>query len=279
MHFVTTYKEFHQPSLRSTLRHYALSGLSLIQANSAKIKQKRVVFTCFHNFFEDTEANLRKQLEFLAEHFSFISYTEGAKRVLTGDINDNYICFSADDGYKDFMAISKVFDDFGIKGLVFANPKVIAETNYETLKAYNKERLSHGPMAFIDWQDVDDLLARGHEVGNHTFNHRNVGACSTEELQEQVVQAYDILKAHVGPDIHFAWPYGSGSDINQEALNLIYDCGHVSASAVDRYSHYTKLDFQKERSYLIREQIEPFYPLSHVKYFLSKDHSQTKHSW
>ncbi len=279
MHFVTTYKEFHQPNLRSTLRHYALSGLSLVQANASKIKQKRVVFTCFHNFFEDTENNLRKQLEFLSNHFTFISYTEGTQRVLSGDIDDNYICFSADDGYKDFLYISRIFDEFGIKGLVFANPKVIGEKDYDELKAFNKNRLSHGPMEFLDWNDIDDLLSRGHEVGNHTFTHRNVGACSKEELQEQVVHAYDILKAHIGPDLHFAWPYGSDKDINQEALNLIYDIGHVSASAVDRHSHYKQFDFQTERSYLVREQIEPFYPVSHVKYFLSKDYSDIEHKW
>lgn len=274
MQFITTYKAYNQPSPRSIFRHYALNALSLIKAPSAEsLKQKRIVFTCFHSYFTDNEATLRAQLEFMGKHFKFISYSEGVRRLTTGEIDDNYICFSADDGYKNFLDACKVFDDYGIKALVFANPKVIGETNYETLKFYNDDRLSHGPMEFLSWQEVDDLLTRGHEVGNHTYGHRNVGNCSEEELQEQIVKSYEILQKHVGSDIHFAWPYGSPSDISQKALDLIYKTGHISAAAVDRHSHYTRLELVKERSYLIREQIEPFYPVNHVRYFLAKDHS------
>ncbi len=274
MQFITTYKKYHQPTLRSTLRHFALSTLSLLKNPSeAQIKQKRITFTCFHSYFPDNEVNLRAQLDFMAKHFTFISYSEGVSRLKTGQIDDNYICFSSDDGYKNFYDACKVFDDYGIKALVFANPKVIGEQNYETLKFYNNDRLSHGPMEFLGWREIDELLEKGHEVGNHTYGHRNVGNCSDEELQEQVVESYKILKEHVGSDIHFAWPYGSPNDINQKALNLIYETGHISAAAVDRNSHYKALDIQAERSYLIREQIEPFYPVNHVRYFLSKDYS------
>lgn len=274
MLFINSSKDYNPPSLRSTFRHFALSTFSALNPSAtAKIKQKRVTFTCFHSFFPDNEKNLRAQLDFMAQHFSFISYSEGVRRVLSGDIDANYICFSSDDGYKNFYDACRVFDDYGIKALVFANPKVIGETDYETLKFYNQDRLSHGPMEFLNWQEVDNLLARGHEVGNHSYGHRNLAYRSSEELQEQIVKAYDMLKPHVGPDIHFAWPFGSAKDINQEALDLIYASGHISAAAVGRNSHYKTFDFQKERSYLIREQIEPFYPLSHVRYFLSKDYS------
>lgn len=272
MHFVTTFKEFNQASLRSLARHYALSALSMLKANNdEQIKQNRVVFTCFHSFFTDNESNLRKQLEFLAKHFTFISYSEGVNRVATGNIDGNYMCFSSDDGYKSFYDICKIFDEFGIKALVFANPEVINETNYEVLTKFNQERLMHGPMEFLNWQEIDDLLSRGHEVGNHTFGHVNLGYCNTEELEKEIVTSYDILKKHIGPDLHFAWPFGSNHDISQEALNLIYEVGHISASAVDRHSHYEQLDVKKEKSYLIREQIEPFYPVQHLKYFLSRD--------
>jgi len=274
MHFVTTFKEFHQPSPRTTARHYALSALSLLKANEEQLKQNRVVFTCFHSFFKDNEANLRKQLELLAKHFTFISYSEGVQRVATGNIDANYICFSSDDGYKSFYDACKIFDEFGAKALVFANPESLNETNYDTLKQFNHERLMHGPMEFLNWNEIDDLLARGHEVGNHTFGHINLSYCSSEDLEKQIVESYDVLKKHIGPDLHFAWPYGSNNDITQEALDLIYDTGHISASAVDRYSHTEKLDVKKERSYIIREQIEPFYPIDHVKYFLSRHHDK-----
>ena len=273
MQFITSYKQYNQPNPRSILRHYALTALSLLKnPTEAQIRQKRITFTCFHSYFPDNEKTLRAQLDFMSKHFKFISYSEGVRRLKTGEIDDNYICFSADDGYKNFYDACKVFDDYGIKALVFANPKVIGEKSYETLKFYNDDRLGHGPMEFLTWHEVDDLLARGHEVGNHTYGHRNVGNCSDEELQEQIVNAYKILKEHVGPDIHFAWPYGSPRDINQKALDLIYETGHVSAAAVDRHSHYKALDLVAKRTYLIREQIEPFYPVNHVRYFLARDH-------
>lgn len=271
MAFVTTYAEFKQPSLRAFLRHHAINALA-IKANEQSIKQKRVTFTCFHSYYTDTEQNLRKQLEFLAKHFEFISYSEGVRRVQEGDIDGNYLCISSDDGYKSFFDACKIFDDYGAKALVFANPSVIGETNLETLTEYNRARLQHGPMEFLNWQEIEDLCARGHEVGNHTLNHRNIANCTTEELEEQIGSAYEMLKEHLGPDLHFAWPYGTETDISDEALKLIYEVGHVSAASCLRGSHYKALEL-KDIRYLLREQIEPFEPVQHLKYYLAKSYA------
>jgi peptidoglycan/xylan/chitin deacetylase (PgdA/CDA1 family) len=69
----------------------------------------------------------------------------------------------------------------------------------------------NGPLAEAD--DIVALMARGHEIGCHTYSHRAVSALSRRELTVDLDRNRDVL-AGIGGGVaprNFAFPYGDMS--------------------------------------------------------------------
>jgi peptidoglycan/xylan/chitin deacetylase (PgdA/CDA1 family) len=65
----------------------------------------------------------------------------------------------------------------------------------------------------ISWDQLRDLLARGHAIGNHTETHANLKTATTDVLSEQIQGAQEIFGAELGLRPRtFAYPYGRYSD-------------------------------------------------------------------
>ncbi len=68
--------------------------------------------------------------------------------------------------------------------------------------------------------DVKAIAAAGHDLGNHSENHKQMSTLSAEECKEEIQSVHDKVKTLTGKDmILFRPPYGDYNDTLIEAAN------------------------------------------------------------
>lgn len=73
-------------------------------------------------------------------------------------------------------------------------------------------------------EDVKAILAAGHDLGNHSENHKNMSQLSDEEKKEEIMKVHDKVKELTGYDMFlFRPPYG---DYDNATINVLKDCGY-----------------------------------------------------
>lgn len=72
--------------------------------------------------------------------------------------------------------------------------------------------------------DVKDILAAGHDLGNHSNTHPNMSKLSTEQMKEEIQATHQKVKDLTGYEMTlFRPPYG---DYNDAVVNAVKDCGY-----------------------------------------------------
>ena len=98
MDFIENYKEIKNikpTGIRGRMRGLALNGLCIldkIEGAEQHLNKPRVQFLYIHHVFKDEENKLNYLMKRLALNHTFISYSEGIKRILTREIDRPYIC-------------------------------------------------------------------------------------------------------------------------------------------------------------------------------------------
>jgi peptidoglycan/xylan/chitin deacetylase (PgdA/CDA1 family) len=240
-----------------------------------KKERNSIQFLYGHHLFKDEIENFKTVTSYLVKNFKIISYSDAVQMLKTGDIDDNYLCFSFDDGMKNCMRIAEHFNELGISAMFFVNPKVADNfANEAYILKHCAEKLHLKELDFMGWHDITLLLKMGHEIGNHTLSHRRLSETSEEETVNQIVKSKERIEKHAGPVKHFAWTYGLKTDITPEAFKLIIQSGHESVASAIRGQHFDILNLKKEA--ILRDQIifkDPFY---YFNYFFNKGNKITK---
>ena len=69
-------------------------------------------------------------------------------------------------------------------------------------------------------EDVKTILAKGHEVGNHSENHKQMSQLSKEECKQEIQKVHDKFKELTGQDMTvFRPPFGDYDDTVIQAAN------------------------------------------------------------
>lgn len=272
--FLDTYQDYlnHKPkSIRNRLRDFAINLSSPSNQKVEKnLPEKGIWFLTMHSLFSDKRNNFINTLKYINKQFEFISYGQAVTKLLENNIDGRYACLSVDDGFKNFLQIAEICDSFGFKAMVFVNPSMVGETNFDIIKKHCADRLGSPPTAFLDWNDIDKLLKQGHEIGNHGLKHLKLSTIADDHiLQEEIFKSKYILDEKIGTVNHYAWAYGQQKFITDKAIELVFNAGHTSLASAVRGMHYKGLHESKQ-PIIKRELIECFYPIEHTKYFLNK---------
>lgn len=76
--------------------------------------------------------------------------------------------------------------------------------------------------AFPD--DVKRIAAAGHDLGNHSENHKNMSQLSDEQCKQEIMKVHDKVKALTGIEMNlFRPPYG---DYDNHVIKDAYACGY-----------------------------------------------------
>lgn len=258
-------------SARGWVRHAALSALAAKDALTGRLRSAlampRVQILLLHHIFDDEVPGFRRMLAALARDHEFISYSEAVRRVSQGQFPRPAVTFSYDDGHANCLTAARVMEEFGASGCFFVCPRIVGERDPQRISDFCIERLHHPPASFMDWRDLESLRDRGHEIGNHTFGHANLGRVPEQAIAEEIAQAKELLHARLGGCRHFAWPYGGTVNITPQALATIAEAGHASCASALRGSHRSPL---QDGAWLLRDHVLGRWPASHVRWFMAR---------
>lgn len=211
----------------------------------------------------------RSKLAYLKERCDFVNVEEAIEMIRDRKpIAKPVVCFTFDDGYEDcYTTIAPVLEEFGVNAVFFINPSFVdaADGNEEYIKHFtNNITMSPGKRP-MSWDQIKDLQNRGFIIGAHTVDHYMVNHGSRNELEHQIIDCRKIIEHKLGvPCEYFAWPYGKITQANQEAVDIACETYKYVFSQSD-YKHYYSFDGKV----INRRQAEPWWPLTHIKYFLS----------
>lgn len=101
-----------------------------------------------------------------------------------------------------------------------------AEAIMDILEKYN---ISSTFFLTGDWmrqnpEDAKSIVARGHEIGNHSVNHPSFPKLSAENMAAQIQETHQTAKDLTGVDMClFRFPYG---DYNNASIDTVKTCGY-----------------------------------------------------
>lgn len=261
---------------RAHARGIALSGLATLAEMrgvvDAALVRPRVQFVYFHHVFADEEAGFRRQLGELAAHHSFIAHGEAIARIRDGNIDRPYVSVSFDDGFADNERAARILEEFDARGCFFVCPGIVGERDPRRLAEFCATRLEF-PTAtpFLDWAQLERLVARGHEIGGHTMTHPDLGDTPSDEAASEIRQSYETLVERLGAVRHFAWPRGRWANMTVAARDAVFSSGYATCSSAVRGAHVAQATGPLANLCLRRDHLLATWPLTHVRYLLMRN--------
>lgn len=260
-------------ALRQRLRGWALDGLAAFYRLTGRIPPPdtpRVQFVYFHYVYDHQVSRLEALLAWLERRFAVIPYSEAVDRLCMDRVDDAYAALSFDDGLRrTSLNAARVLEERDLSACFFVCPGMVGETDPSRLDPF-WERISHPPAEILDWSEVKSLLDSGHEIGSHTYTHRNLAEMDRGRADRELRRSRELLEERVGESIHFAWPYGRFKHISKEAVRLARSAGYASLASAERGCHVKPACSSKELC-LRRDHVDLDWPLEHVKFFLARN--------
>lgn len=97
---------------------------------------------------------------------------------------------------------------------------ILADYNVHATFFMTGEWVDHFP------EDVKRIQAMGHDLGNHSQNHKNMSQLSNEECKEELMTVHNKVKVLTGVEMDlFRPPYG---DYDNEVIQSAKECGYYS---------------------------------------------------
>lgn len=254
-------------AVRRIVRHIILSCLGCFSkpSNSIHILNGHVV----HRLCPNIELFRSMMIE-LSKSVRFIRIEEAVQLIMNNEIpKEPLVAFTFDDGFEECATmIAPVLEEFGINGMFFVNPGFI-DGDKEYVENFTNNIVLTPNKKAMTWQQVSDLHKRGHIIGAHTIDHYMINCNDESELFHQIVDCKKILEDKLQYEcLYFAYPFGRLDHANKLSIDIA--CKHYKyVFSQSDYKHY----FSYGGKVINRRHFEPFWPVSHVYYFLSKNKS------
>ena len=210
----------------------------------------------------------RKLLAQLSKYVEFVRIENAIKMILDNENKSYphpYVAFTFDDGFMEcYDYFAPELEKYGVNALFFVNPNYVeGDSNY--VDKFNNTIVMTPNKIPMRWEHLTELSARGHIIGAHTIDHYMINTNEIDILKFQIENCKHIIEQHIGmPCEHFAFPYGKLSHANETAINIACRTYKYIFSQSD-YKHYFSFDGRV----INRRHFEPFWPINHLKYFLS----------
>lgn len=271
-HYATTWRKGAllpigpRATAREFLRRLALTALAPWNGSTG---------TCFlrplycHYVFDDQVDDFERLIIELAKSGSFVD-TDTCVDMVRGDrpIDGPYFHLSFDDGLRNVVTNAlPVLRKHHIPAIAFVASGVLG-AGWELSRQYCQETTHYrGVVELMRWEDLEELMSAGFEVGSHTRTHARFSAISgnrslmEEEIRGSKIELEDRLNFECK---YISWPYGKRSDADPVSLHMTRQSGYRACFGAYRGS------VSPSRTNLFsipRHHFEPEWPLAHVKYF------------
>jgi peptidoglycan/xylan/chitin deacetylase (PgdA/CDA1 family) len=260
------------PAARDFARSMAIEALFAADSLGRRIERSlarpRVHFLYLHHVLEDEEQRFRELLAILQRRHTFISYSDAVERIRGGAIDRPYVAFSFDDGLRNGLRAAAILEEFGATACFFVCSSMNDERRPERIREFAAEELSLPPADFLSWADCEDLLRRGHEIGNHTSHHKTLRDLPPAQLEDEIGASRELLRAKLGVADHFAWPRGTFGHMSAAAAAIVFRAGHRSCASAERGAHVASGD--APALCIRRDHVIAGWPLRHILWFIAR---------
>ena len=263
-------RRYQRRGTRHVLRRAALDLLSLATSRAA-LARPRVQFLFLHYVMEDDERPFRVLIETLMKEHTFLSYSDAVERAASGDIDRASIALSFDDGLRNQLRAAEILRDYGLSACFFVCESMAEPRSAEEVREFCARELTLPPVDFLSWRDMEQLLAAGHEIGNHTRRHRLLTTLDAGALADEIGGALASLRRRLGDVKHFAWPRGRFHEFSAAAAAEVFRSGHASCASGERGCHVAGQKRAIAELCIRRDQIIAADPLRHSLYFLARN--------
>src|SRR5271165_3795912 len=239
----------------------------------ARRNRPRMVVVGMHGTPKRHEAELRKQMEWVARNFTLIGPDDltpfwAQPRIAS---RKPAILFTFDDGREsNYSVAAPLLESMGARGIFFVVPGFVSLTGHAAREFHYSKIDIRGrsqSAAEEDWkpmspEQVLDLTRRGHAIGNHTFSHASLNELSEADLQHEIVESAQAIATWIGKPVdYFAWPY-SWDAIDRRAWDLVRQTHRFCFSPCPG-----TMDSEADSPHLIwRKEVEAYYPSSEYRF-------------
>ena len=265
-------KKINPPGVRHKFRNVALNCLSeldKLRSRHRYLDKPRVQFLYMHHVFKDEEANFTKLLDFLAQKYQFVSYTDAVGLILNARISKPVISISFDDGFKNNIRAAEILHDHAINACFFVDPVACEFKTYAEKKDYCEQRLHFPPVDLLNWKDIEILQKLGQEVGGHGFGHHDMALQVEDVLSEDLHKAFMIFQRKCGGVKHFAFPFGRFSHFSEAARKSVFAAGFTSCASAERGCHINpNVPLENGELCILRDHLFLDGNLNHLLHFM-----------
>lgn len=170
----------------------------------------RVLF--LHESPQAHAAVLRRHLSWLRDHFNVIDF-ETFKRLLGGspvpDDDRASVLLTFDDGLaSNYDVAAPLLEAAGMRGVFFVVPGFSMLAGDEGRRFYLERIRNRRPgLTAMTPQQIRELAARGHTIGNHTFSHARLSETPAAQYEREIVKSAEIIESWIGRPVEaFSWP-------------------------------------------------------------------------
>lgn len=174
-----------------------------------------------HETPKSVESKFREQLDWVSRHFTITDFKTFAGlwgRPQPDAGSKPLILFTFDDGREsNYTVAAPVLESFGGRGVFFIVP-AFAECSADEALAFYRSRINPdsrpGDEQREDWKpmnrdQIGDLAARGHAIGNHTLTHQRLAGLPLERLECEIGDSARTLSLWTKKKVDaFAWTFG-----------------------------------------------------------------------
>lgn len=209
----------------------------------------------------------RWQMSWMRERFNVIDF-ETFKGLFEGSLvledERPAALLTFDDGLaSNYHVAAPVLEQVGVRGIFFVVPRFSA-CRGESGRRFYLERIRDRLPALSPMtpEQIRDLSARGHTIGNHTLTHGRLSEIPEAEYESEIVESASIIESWIGRPVEaFAWPL---------AWNAITPAAHRLICQRHRYCFTPcsgRTDVQRDRAGLIwRTSIEASYDSAELRF-------------
>ena len=221
-----------------------------------------------HRLLDECESMNRFEriLDYLSECSKLVSIDYAIHLIIEhAQPSEPIIAFTFDDGFMEcYTHFAPALDKYGIKGLFFINPNYVNGDN-GYIEFFNSQAVLTPNKTPMRWSHIKELQHRGHIIGAHTMDHYMINDTNIDTLDYQIGYCRSVIEEKLEQSCdYFAFPYGRLEHANPISIDIACQYYKYIFSQSD-YKHY----FSYDGRVINRRHFEPFWPISHIKYFLS----------
>ena len=190
----------------------------------------RAVIALFHRVDERlagnpiscTPADFRAFCDFFGRYFQVVSLGTLLGKLERGEDVSRHLVVTFDDGYKDNREIAAAeLEGRRLPACFFVATDFIGSSRVPPWDA-----VLGVASAWMSWDEVRDLRARGFEIGAHTMNHVDLGEVHGAEAVREIVGSGRRLARELGCDTpFFSYPFGRAEQITPSNRAAVRDAG------------------------------------------------------